>query len=78
MSEKHAASTIVYVRSECPYSQRLLDEMRAGGEQPIVIDVGRERHAVPELLKLTGGRRIVPVRVKGTAIDVAPCGGTEF
>ena len=34
--------------------------------------------AVVELLKLTGGRRIVPVVVEGGVIAVAPDGGSEF
>ena len=72
------AVSIVYIRSDCPFSARMIEEMGAHGEQPIVIDVGRERHAVPELLKLSGGRRIVPVRVRGTEVEVAPEGGTEF
>jgi glutaredoxin len=70
--------SIVYVKSDCPHSTRLVAEMRASGEQPIVIDVDREKHAIPELLKLSGGRRIVPVRVSGTKICVAPSGGTKF
>ena len=42
------------------------------------IDVGREPHLVPELLKLTGRVRVVPVLVSGTRIEVAPRGGTRF
>jgi len=42
------------------------------------IDVGRDAHLVPELLKLTGRRRIVPVLVRGTRIEVAPRGGSTF
>ena len=71
-------TSIVYVISDCPYSSRMLEEMRAAGEQPVVIDVAQQRQTVPELLKITGGRRIVPVRVRGTDIAVAPEGGTEF
>jgi hypothetical protein len=33
---------------------------------------------VPELLKLTGRKRIVPVFVDGTKIEVAPDGGSAF
>jgi hypothetical protein len=56
----------------------MLEAMHAAGEQPIVIDIDRERYAIPELLKLSGGRRIVPVRVCGTDVVVAPDGGTKF
>jgi len=31
-----------------------------------------------ELLKLTGGRRIVPVVVEGGYVTVAPDGGSDF
>ena len=37
-----------------------------------------DREVVPELLKLTKGRRIVPVLVEGARISVAPDGGSEF
>ena len=70
--------SVVYVKLDCRYSTRMLDAMHAAGEQPIVIDIDRERYAIPELLKLSGGRRIVPVRVCGTDVVVAPDGGTEF
>ena len=42
------------------------------------IDVERDPHLIPELLKLTGRRRIVPVLVHGTRIEVAPHGGSAF
>jgi hypothetical protein len=41
------------------------------------VDVDASPHLVPELLKLTGGRRIVPVVVEGASIRVAPAGGTS-
>jgi hypothetical protein len=42
------------------------------------IDVGTRRAALPELLKLTGGRRVVPVIVDESGVHVAPEGGSEF
>jgi glutaredoxin 3 len=42
------------------------------------IDVTRNPERIPELLKLTGGRRIVPVIVDGAQIRVAPSGGDAF
>jgi glutaredoxin len=70
--------SVVYVKADCRHSKRMLEAIRAAGEQPIVIDIDRERYAIPELLKVSGGRRIVPVRVRGADIEVAPDGGTEF
>jgi hypothetical protein len=40
--------------------------------------VGARPECIPELVKLTGKRRVVPVVVDGTRIEVAPHGGTEF
>ena len=42
------------------------------------IDIDRNPELVPELLKLIGHRRIVPVLVEGARICVAPDGGSEF
>jgi hypothetical protein len=42
------------------------------------IDVTRNPERIPELLKLTGGRRVVPVIVDGAQIRVAPSGGDAF
>jgi glutaredoxin 3 len=42
------------------------------------IDIGAHPERIPELLKLTRGRRIVPVIVTGTRIEIAPAGGREF
>jgi len=39
----------------------------------------RERpQAVAELMKLTGGRRVVPVVVEDGRVQVAPDGGSTF
>ncbi len=42
------------------------------------IDVGRQPEVIPELLKLTKGRRVVPVLVEGARITIASAGGSEF
>jgi glutaredoxin 3 len=42
------------------------------------IDLRAHPERIPELLKLTRGRRVVPVIVTGTRIDIAPAGGREF
>jgi hypothetical protein len=44
----------------------------------VVIDIDASPHCVPELLKLTGRKRIVPVFVDGTKVEVAPDGGSPF
>ena len=42
------------------------------------IDVSARREKIPELLKLTRGKRIVPVLVDQSGVRVAPCGGSTF
>jgi len=42
------------------------------------INVTERPQAIAELMKLTGGRRIVPVVVEGGRVAVAPAGGSSF
>lgn len=70
--------TLVYIKRDCPFCAAVLHALEAGDARPIVCDVEAEPHVVPELLKLTGGRRIVPVIVEGLDVRVAPDGGTRF
>lgn len=69
---------LLYVRTGCPYSQAKRAELAARGVPVHEIDVGATPHAIPELMKLTAGRRIVPVVVEAGRIEIAPDGGTEF
>src|SRR5205823_220036 len=48
-----------------------------GGSFPMNTN-GGEPQATPELLKLTRGRRIVPVVVREGRIEIAPEGGSSF
>jgi glutaredoxin len=73
-----AMHVTLYSKSGCPHSDRARAVLVAGGQAFTEIDVGRHPEAVPELLKLTKGRRIVPVVVTGARIDVAVEGGSEF
>jgi hypothetical protein len=56
----------------------LKESLTAAGEPFTEVNLSREPQAMTELLKLTSGRRIVPVVVRGGRIEVAPGGGTEF
>jgi glutaredoxin len=71
-------ATIVYVKSSCPHCVAVLHALAADGVRAIVYDIDVERHVIPELLKLTDGRRVVPVIVEGARVRVAPEGGTPF
>ena len=68
----------LYTRGDCPFSRALRERLLARGTNFTEVDVAMRPECVPELVKLTGHRRIVPVLVEGTRIDVAPEGGTEF
>ncbi len=68
----------LYGRSDCPFCRTLSEDLRRRGVETVRLDVDRRPELIPELLKLTGGRRIVPVLVEGSRIEVAPSGGTEF
>jgi glutaredoxin len=69
---------LVYTRAGCPHCDAKRAELAAAGIAFREIDVAREPQAIPELLKLTRGRRIVPVIVAGGRIEIAPGGGSEF
>ena len=72
------APVLLYTTSGCPHCDAMRAALAARGATVDEIDVGVRRERVPELLKLTGGRRVVPVVVEGGKILVAPDGGTEF
>lgn len=69
---------MLYVWAGCPHCAALRARLADEGVVVREIDVSAQRTAVPELLKLTGGRRVVPVLVRDGAVLVAPDGGTEF
>ena len=72
------APVLLYVKAGCAFCDAARVALAARDVRVVEIDVGRERQAIPELLKLTGGRRVVPVIVEGGKIAVAPEGGSEF
>jgi glutaredoxin len=69
---------LLYVRTGCPYCDAKRTELIARGVTVREIDVSTRPQAIAELMKLTGGRRIVPVVVDGTRIEVSPGGGSTF
>ena len=72
------APVLFYTMSGCPHCAAMRGALAARGVAVDEIDVGMRRELVPELLKLTGGRRVVPVVVEDGRILVAPEGGTTF
>ena len=72
------APVLLYTMSGCPHCAAMRAALAARGVAVDEIDVGVRRELLPELLKLTGGRRVVPVVVEDGRILVAPEGGTTF
>jgi glutaredoxin len=72
------ARAVLYTRDGCPHSDRLRARLRAEGEPFDEVNLSRTPQAITELLKLTAGRRIVPVLVRAGRIEVAPEGGSEL
>jgi len=69
---------LLYTKAGCSFCDAKRVELAARGVTVREIDVSTRPQAVVELLKLTGGRRIVPVIVEGGVIAVAPDGGSPF
>ena len=72
------APVLLYTKAGCPYCAAKRAELVARGVAVREIDVTERPEAVPELLKVTRGRRIVPVVVEGGRIEIAPEGGSSF
>jgi glutaredoxin 3 len=68
----------LYVKTGCPYCAAKRRELTSRGVAFTEVDVAARPEVMAELLKLTKGRRIVPVIVEGARISVAPEGGQEF
>lgn len=71
-------ATTLYTTAACPFSRALREQLVAAGKRFTEVDVGEHPERVPELLKVTRGRRIVPVLIDGVRIEVAPDGGSEI
>lgn len=72
------APVLLYTKTGCPFCDAKRAELAARGAVVREINVSERPQAVVELLKLTGGRRVVPVVVEAGRITVAPDGGSEF
>jgi len=73
-----AAPVLLYTKTGCPHCDAKRAELAARGVAVREINVSEHPEAVPELLKVTRGRRIVPVVVEGGRIEIAPEGGSSF
>ena len=73
-----AAPVLLYTKTGCPYCAAKRAELTARGVAVREINVSERPEVVAELLKVTRGRRIVPVVVEGGRIEIAPGGGSSF
>ena len=69
---------VLYTIDACAHCERLRAELTAAGRDFEDVNLTREPRYLTEFLKLSGGRRIVPVLVDGGRVSVAPHGGSEF
>ncbi|HEY2388281.1 MAG TPA: glutaredoxin family protein [Candidatus Binatia bacterium] len=68
----------LYARGGCSFCEAARRDLAARGVAFVEVDVGEHPEAIPELLKLTRGVRVLPVIVEGGRIKVAPDGGGPF
>jgi glutaredoxin len=68
----------LYTLARCPFSRAMREWLHARGATFTEIDLEEMPERIPELMKLTRRRRIVPVLVDGTRVEIAPEGGTQF
>ena len=73
-----AAPVLLYTKTGCPYCDAKRAKLATRGVAVREINVSEHPEAVAELLKVTRGRRIVPVVVEGGRIEIAPEGGSSF
>ena len=72
------APVVLYVKTGCPFCAAQRDALAARGVAWREVNVSERPETIPELLKVTRGRRVVPVIVEGGRIAVAPAGGSPF
>ncbi len=69
---------LLYSRTGCAHCDAKRSELAARGVAVRELNVDERPEVIPELLKLTRGRRVVPVVVEAGRIVVAPDGGSDF
>jgi glutaredoxin len=73
-----AVPVLFYSRTGCPHCDAKRAELTGRGVPVREVNVSERPEVIPELLKLTRGRRVVPVVVEAGRIAVAPDGGSDF
>jgi glutaredoxin 3 len=70
-----AGKVTMYVKTGCPYCAAKRRDLKQRGVEFTEVNVSERPEVIPELLKLTKGKRLVPVIVEGASISIAPEGG---
>ncbi len=70
-----SAPVTLYTKTGCPYCAAKRKELTDKRVDFVEINVRERPEVIPEVLKLTGGERIVPVIVAGANVAIAPDGG---
>ena len=65
----------LYTKTGCPYCAAKRKELTEKRVDFVEINVRERPEVIPDVLKLTGGERIVPVIVDGANVAIAPDGG---
>jgi glutaredoxin len=69
---------LLYTKAGCPFCDAERAGLAARGVPIRELDVTAQPQVVVELMKLTRGRRIVPVVVEAGRVLIAPNGGSAF
>ena len=72
------ARVTLYTKDGCLHCDRQRERLLAGDDRFEEVNLTQSPQAMNELLKLTGGRGVVPVIVRGARIEVAPDGGSDL
>ena len=73
-----ARPVLLYLKPGCVHCEAQRSALAARRLAVQEIDVVARPERIPELLKLTAGRRIVPVVVEAGQVRIAPDGGSAF
>ncbi|MGH7897696.1 MAG: UXX-star (seleno)protein family 3 [Candidatus Binatia bacterium] len=65
----------LYTKTGCPYCAAKRKDLNEKKLPFVEINLTEHPERIPEVLKLTGGERLVPVIVEGKNVSIAPQGG---
>ena len=69
------AKITLYTKTGCPYCAAKRKDLNEKNLPFLEINLTERPEMIAEVLKLTGGERVVPVIVEGKNVSIAPEGG---